>query len=83
VTSTDKSMPAAPAASGGCGCSSVVAPQVNVMLDSDQSPNQPAGLGLASRRLPGPTKERVEATIALGVSPLSKPDVAASLDPIE
>jgi hypothetical protein len=33
VTSTDKSMPAAPADSRGCGGSSVVAPQVNVMLD--------------------------------------------------
>jgi len=33
VASTDKSMPAAPADSGGCGCFSVVAPQVNVMLD--------------------------------------------------
>jgi len=38
VTSTDKSMPAAPADSGGCGGFSVVAPQVNVMLDGPHRP---------------------------------------------
>ena len=33
VTSTDKSMPAAPANSGGCGCSDADAPQLSRMLD--------------------------------------------------
>ena len=32
VTSTDKSMPAAPANSGGCGCSDADAPQLSRML---------------------------------------------------
>jgi hypothetical protein len=32
VTSTDKSMPASPADSGGCGCSDADAPQLSRML---------------------------------------------------
>jgi hypothetical protein len=37
VTSTDKSMPAAPASSGGCGCSDADAPQLSLMLDLPSS----------------------------------------------
>ena len=54
VTSTDKSMPAAPANSGGCGCSDADAPQLSRMLDLLIDPVQtpePHADGSTSRRL--------------------------------
>jgi hypothetical protein len=49
VTSTDKSMPAAPANSGGCGCSDADAPQLSRMLGR---PKRACGCSFVERTAP-------------------------------